>query len=237
MTKCEDVLMSSDLFTNDALFSELTDHGLNATVDPFDFLNTTDSLQNNNPQTEKVEKMFEDPVVAFHDSTPPSVSKTNEVLVKNQSTNDATPVARPKVTAIAKDTSVKVTPHQVRNIQPKPDTSSYRIVAVTDVNNVSKSQSPQTVKVHANGPNAMEKSRNTVETVVKKVVPVTDLRLVNSGIEKQVRARIHIQSIWMMPYLITAAFSFLFHRPERLQPWSIPPARLEIICRRRFRSC
>jgi len=181
--------MSSDLFTSDSLFSDLTDDALNMN-NPFDFLNPPDNLQNNDQQMEKV---IEGPGPVFLNTPVQSPTNSNDPPKANSPISDLldnAPPSQPKIAPVPKDVTIKVTQHQIRNIQPKPDISSYRIVAVTDVNNISKSQSPQAVKIHSTAPSTMEKSRNPVETVVKKVVPVTDLRLVNSGNEKQVQCEI-----------------------------------------------
>lgn len=211
MMKCEDVLMSSDLFSNDSLFTDYPTDNLNLNCDnPFDFLNTPESLQNlsadssTDSPTKVVSELLEDPqslffasrqsspsscVIEKPDTSSPaqnavfenSVSKSRGKIEKVPSSSS---VKLPKVTVANTDVNIKLAPQQIRNIQPKPDTSSYRIVPVKTVSGVQNAQ-PQTVKIHNASPvPTVDGGARPSETVVKKVVPLTDL--LSSGNAKQV---------------------------------------------------
>lgn len=219
MMKCEDALMSSDLFANDALFMpDFADEPL--TIDgenPFDFLNSAENLppfpaDNFNAQNQASD-FLENPqslyyVNAKDDNTniPKINAQINNLVYDNVSPGEEnakelpTPSnsSMPKLLAPAvqnKDVEVKLTTsQQIRNIQPKPETSSYRIVpvkAVNAVNSNAQSSQSQAIKIHT--PHAIasnEKiSQSPKETVVKKVVPFSDLTLVNTSnsAKKQVR--------------------------------------------------
>lgn len=212
MLKCEDVLMSSDLFTNESLFTNYSTNNFSLNNDdPFDFLNTPEKLQNvstNNlaeNQTERTSELLEDsPTLLFSSdhslssgvaekktqNISSSLSEILETTVNNPKPKTVkvttnSPVTVPKVTIANKDVNIKIAPQTIRNIQPKPDTSSYRIVPLKSVNNIQNAQS-QTVKIHSPSPvSATENgTRSPTETVIKNVIPLADL--LNSGISKPV---------------------------------------------------
>lgn len=204
MMKCEDVLMSSDLFSNDSLFSDSLNLNDN---NPFDFLNTTEtepivsSLNSAEDHEQTVSEFLENPQSLYLTSNQSQVisneidiskksSTTPEIFensindfIKGNSKNEM-----PNINIVNKDVDMKVTSQQIRNIQPKPNTSSYRIVPVKTVRNTQTSQS-QTIKIcSSNAVSSVDGiAQSSKEATIKKMVPVRDLGLLSDGnIKKQV---------------------------------------------------
>lgn len=197
--KCEDVLMSSDLFSND-LFSDFSNDGLHSSNEsPFDFINTTYPNGNFAPNdpledaTKVVSEFLENPQSLFY---PNESDGTNDVKSDTNAVPNVTVVAANNNTAVApkavstKGAEVKTPLHQMRNIQPKPDTSTYRIVPVKTVSNVANSQ-PQSVKIcnpSSVAADGVASSTGADDASVKKVLTINDLNLLNqSNVKKQVR--------------------------------------------------
>lgn len=220
MMKCEDALLSSDLFTNDPLFmSDFSADSLNLSGDnPFDFLNSAENLPSfssdgfNTQNQNQASDFLENPQQLYYvanskdENAVSSVPKINAQMgnlifdnisnTAKDNTNDiptvpSTPLPKITIPTVQpKDTEMKLTtPQQIRNIQPKPDTSSYRIVPIKAVSSAIQNAQPQTLKVHnSNSISGVEKiTQSPKETVVKKVVPFSDLTLVNgTNAKKQV---------------------------------------------------
>ncbi len=192
--KCEDMLMTSDLFSNDLLFKEFSNDPLNSpNENPFDFISSPDPLSSfpSPVDVENPQSLYYPPHQSSVDvSEQKELSKTTAFentpsIAKDSVPNSSPSVLVAKVTVCNKEVAA---PQQIRNIQPKPDTSSYRIVPVKSISNVSNSQ-PQTIKIcNASSISPVDSvSPSSKETNAKKVVSVADIGLLNNtNAEKQV---------------------------------------------------
>lgn len=197
MMKCEDVLMSSDLFTNDILFNEFPNDQLDSTVNnPFDFLNTSENVPEFTSTSSKdpnrvVTEFLENPQSLYFPANSASennVQSTNQVVTSYQpvvtnvkeNVQDSIPQSiLPKTTFSSKENEVKLSTQQIRNIQPKPDTSAYRIVPVKQIG--TPNVQPQTIKIcsAASVPTVESVTSAAAESNVK-TVPLTDLKILNN---------------------------------------------------------
>lgn len=203
MMKCEDVLMSSDLFTNDILFNEFPNDQLDSNVNnPFDFLNTSENIPEFASTSTKdpnrtVTEFLENPQSLYfpaNSTNESNVQSTNQVVtdyqpvataVKETVQNSNPPPILPKATFSPKENEVKLSTQQIRNIQPKPDTSAYRIVPVKQIG--TPNSPSQTIQICSTAavPTVESVTSAAAESSVKTVVPLTDLKILNNANAKK----------------------------------------------------
>lgn len=212
MLKCEDALMSSDLFSEEALFmTDISNDPLNLNGDnPFDFLHSVENASsfgregNYDAQNQQASEFLENPQNLYYMNTSgvtdsnANVTNAKAQQIGNIFENSVNETAAdnvnaagdvlPKITQMSsKDIDMKLTAataasQQIRNIQPKPETSSYRIVPVKTVNTNTQGNQSSTVTIH-NSPSITTPKNvsSREETIIKKVVPFTDLTLLSSS--------------------------------------------------------